>query len=320
MSDRVTILYIGGLGRSGSTILAQVLGRIPGFVNVGELWQIWDRGLRDNELCGCGQPCWSCGFWNAVGEEAFGGWNNVDVDKLSAYKPLLKRYRYIPIYALMAKTGLRSQRMDALLEEYGPVLERLYRAIQSVSGARVIVDSSKSLPYAFFLDMLPFADLRMIYLVRDSRAVAYSWSKEKVRPEVVGQRTLMRQRSPVNVSRVWTIGNYSSYGFLSRFPHTRLRYEDFTEDPAFYVRRTLTRLGVEGEAGSLRSLDRRRISLTVDHTVSGNPGRFRTGKVELRPDHEWKEKMGAADRHIVSALTAPLLLKYGYLGRGKKDG
>ena len=37
MTEQVTVLYIGGHGRSGSTILAQTLGQIPGFVNVGEL-------------------------------------------------------------------------------------------------------------------------------------------------------------------------------------------------------------------------------------------------------------------------------------------
>src|SRR5215204_2827150 len=56
MTERVTVLYIGGHGRSGSTILAQTLGQIPGFVNVGEVWQVWYRGLRENERCGCGQP------------------------------------------------------------------------------------------------------------------------------------------------------------------------------------------------------------------------------------------------------------------------
>ena len=35
MTEQVTVLYIGGHGRSGSTILAQTLGQIPGFVNVG---------------------------------------------------------------------------------------------------------------------------------------------------------------------------------------------------------------------------------------------------------------------------------------------
>src|SRR3712207_8522210 len=41
----------------------------------------------------------------------------------------------------------------SLLEECDPVLERLYRAIQRVSGAGVIVDSSKRLTYAVLLDL-----------------------------------------------------------------------------------------------------------------------------------------------------------------------
>jgi hypothetical protein len=49
--------------------------------------------------------------------------------------------------------------------------------------------------------------------------------------------------------------------------------------------------------------------------VSGNPSRFRTGKIELQLDEEWKVKMRGADKNVVTALTAPLLLKYGYLGR-----
>jgi uncharacterized protein YndB with AHSA1/START domain len=49
--------------------------------------------------------------------------------------------------------------------------------------------------------------------------------------------------------------------------------------------------------------------------VSGNPSRFKTGNIDLRPDEEWKVKMRGADKNVVTALTAPLLLKYGYLGR-----
>jgi hypothetical protein len=57
------------------------------------------------------------------------------------------------------------------------------------------------------------------------------------------------------------------------------------------------------------------VSLSVDHTVSGDPSRFRKGKIELRPDEEWKVKMRGADKNVVTTLTAPLLLNYGYLGR-----
>jgi hypothetical protein len=314
MTEQVTVLYIGAHGRSGSTILAQTLGQIPGFVNVGEVWQVWYRGLREDERCGCGQPFLSCEFWRAVGDEAFGGWDKVDADKLVAFRPYLKRRRYVPHYALAAKTSIRTRKMTTLLEGCDPVLERLYRAIQRVSGARVIVDSSKRWTYAVLLSLLPFADLRVVHLVRDSRAVAYSWAKNKESPAVVGGR-LMPQRTPAQASRDWSIRNYS-YDFLSGFTHlSRLRYEDFVNDPTFYLAETLIRVGFDDEAGGPPVVRGREISPSVDHTVSGNPSRFRTGTIELQPDEEWKVKIRGADKNVVTALTAPLLLKYGYLGR-----
>jgi hypothetical protein len=314
VTEQATVLYIGGHGRSGSTILAQTLGQIPGFVNVGELWQVWYRGLRDNERCGCGQPFHSCEFWRAVGDEAFGGWENVDVDKMVAFRPYLRRRRYVPHYALAAKTNVRSRKVNTLLEESGPVLERLYRAIQTVSGAGVIVDSSKLVSYAVLLSLLPFADLRVVHLVRDSRAVAYSWQRSKQSPAVIGGRFMPRM-SPAQASRAWSIQNYP-YGFLSGLAYlSRLRYEDFVSDPTVFLADALNRVGFDDEADSLHDVVRgRQVSLYIDHTVSGNPGRFRTGSIELRPDEEWKVRMRGADKNVVTALTAPLLLKYGYLG------
>lgn len=314
MTEQVPVLYIGGHGRSGSTILGQTLGQIPGFVNVGELWQVWYRGLRENERCGCGQLFYSCEFWRAVGGEAFGGWDNVDVDKMVAFRPYLKSPRYAPHYALAAKAGIRSRKMNTLVEESGPILEGLYRAIQRVSGAEVVVDSSKRQSYAVLLSLLSFADLRVVHLVRDSRAVAYSWARSKESPAAVGGR-LMPRMSPAKASRGWSLRNYS-YGFLSSFARlSRLRYEDFVNDPTFYLAETLTRVGFDDEVGNLPGVRGREISLSVDHSVSGNPARFRTGNVALRPDEEWKIKMRGADKNVVTALTAPLLLKYGYLGR-----
>ena len=282
---------------------------------MGELWQVWSRGFRGNERCGCGQLFYSCEFWRAVGDEAFGGWDNVNADKMVAFKPYLKSKRYTPHYALAAKTNVRSRKMNTLIEECNPILERFYRAIQRVSAARVIVDSSKRFSYAILLSLLPFADLRVVHLVRDSRAVAYSWGRTKESPAVVGGR-LMPRMSPAKASRVWSIQNYS-YDFLSRFARlSRLRYEDFVSDPTLYLAETLIRVGFDDEADVLHDVVRgREISLSADHTVSGNPGRFRRGNIELQPDEEWRVKMRDADKNVVTALTAPLLLKYGYLGR-----
>ena len=37
MSERVKVLYIVGMGRSGSTILANSLGEVDGFFSAGEI-------------------------------------------------------------------------------------------------------------------------------------------------------------------------------------------------------------------------------------------------------------------------------------------
>ena len=52
--------------------------------------------------------------------------------------------------------------------------------------------------------------------------------------------------------------------------------------------------------------------LGISHTVSGNPNRFDTGSVALRPDQAWKKDMNPRNRNLVTALTFPLLYRYGY--------
>jgi hypothetical protein len=41
---------------------------------------------------------------------------------------------------------------------------------------------------------------------------------------------------------------------------------------------------------------------------------MRSGPVELRYDGEWAARQSRRDRRVVTALTWPLLARYGYLG------
>ncbi len=42
--------------------------------------------------------------------------------------------------------------------------------------------------------------------------------------------------------------------------------------------------------------------------------RFTTGRVRVRQDDTWQAAMLASKRRTVTALTLPLLMRYGYLG------
>src|SRR5580704_13221060 len=66
----VKVLFLAGKGRSGGTLLASLLGQLPGFFNIGELNRLWDWGLVSNFRCGCGRPVQECPTWHAILEEA----------------------------------------------------------------------------------------------------------------------------------------------------------------------------------------------------------------------------------------------------------
>ena len=73
MPEQVRVLYVGGTGRSGSTVVANALGGLDDAVSVGEVRFLWERGIVQNRLCSCGEPFATCPFWNEVLQVAFGG-------------------------------------------------------------------------------------------------------------------------------------------------------------------------------------------------------------------------------------------------------
>jgi hypothetical protein len=69
---RVKVLSIVGSGRSGTTVLAAILGEVAGFFDAGELHWVWGRSLVEQRPCGCGRPPAKCPIWSRVVEGVFG--------------------------------------------------------------------------------------------------------------------------------------------------------------------------------------------------------------------------------------------------------
>ena len=307
--DRPRVLYLGGLGRSGTTLLERVLGEVPGMCSVGELVHLWQRGVLDDETCGCGEPFSRCPFWTEVGERAFGGWDPALAARMEDLRPRIDRTRVIP--RLLAPRLLGRHRAE--LREYVATWLTLHRAISAASGGAVVIDSSKHSSLAFCLRTEPGIDLRVVHVVRDSRGVAYSWTKEVVRPEATDGEALMTRYSPSRSSVLW-VGHNLFFGLLGRLGvRTRLlRYEDFVADPS----RVLTELAeFAGVPAAPDVVQGSTVLLSPSHTVAGNPMRFRTGPTQLRRDDAWRTELPRGRRRLVTALTAPLLARYGYLRR-----
>jgi Sulfotransferase domain len=148
-------------------------------------------------------------------------------------------------------------------------------------------------------------------LVRDPRAVSYSWLRPKITPDERRPRH-MRGHGAVASSVMWDAWNLGAELLWRAEPrrYFRLRYEDFVARPRDSVLRILDWLGEP--TVDLPFLGERTVHLEANHTVSGNPSRFRTGLIEVEVDDEWLSFMRPRDRVAVTALTSPLLRRFGY--------
>lgn len=291
------VLYLAGWGRSGTTIIDNVLGSHPGVFSAGELWFLWERGLLGGRSCGCGEPVRACALWREV---------------LRAYGDDLPDPRRVYEWQ---RGSARARHTLRVLRHGHPLVaitSRLYRAIAEVTGARLVVDSSK-LPSGAALLARPQAGVTpyLLHVVRDPRAVAHSWGRPKQqldRPKPA----LMAQHGPCDSALKWLSWNGLTERAGRAFPgrYRRVRYEEFAADPRRVIAEVLDFADTTPVGSPF--LDDRTVALAGNHTVSGNPSRFRTGTVEVRADEAWRDDLPVASRLATTAMALPLLRRYGY--------
>ena len=286
----VRVLYVAGLGHSGSTLLGALLGQLDGFFYAGELTST-GRALADGSDCGCGEPIPSCPAWSAI-LASFGA----AVDPLELDRSV-GRARGAVRQELFPGRGLdRSQTAFAAL----------FRAIAETTGTRVVVDSSKWPGYARFLEQVDGLEVAVVHLVRDPRGVVHSRLRSAER------RGFPLTPPPAGFAAVWSVWNALIELVWRRRRYLRLRYEDLVARPEDAVRRAAALVGEAPERLPFLAPDV--ASLAPTHSVAGNRSRFRTGEVPIRLDDEWRltPRLGARERRAVAALTWPVRLRYGY--------
>jgi hypothetical protein len=177
--------------------------------------------------------------------------------------------------------------------------------VAEVTGANVLIDSSKSPAYRYLAYLIPDITVHTIHAVRDPRAVAFSWLRDRA-SEKLPARPVER------TAREWTLGEGRAELLRVRQGSscTVVRYEDFIVDPRREIKRILE--GVHRTGKNLDFVGDGRIHLEPHHIVCGNPSRFRTGTIDLKPDSEWKTKMRRRDVASVTSVGLPWIARYGY--------
>jgi len=299
----VKICVIAGWARSGSSLLAKMMGQYEGMFDAGELIQWWMATSKAGWRCGCGAEVVDCAVWSAVmaavPQSPRAG---PSVASFSA-EGVVQRFRDLP-EIWWQQFGGHSEKV----ENSRQVLAAIYHSIQSVTGARVVVDSSKSPAWVELAQSLDNADVRVVHLVRDPRATAFSHTRMRGTPTGIdGQK--MRQMGAATSAMYWTVNHgtlaTATRRSVGRERYLRVHYEDLMASPRFTVEQIMEFLDEPTTNGPF--IDQRTLTMAPTHNLAGNAMRFDSGRVRLSADDQWSNELPRSTRLVTMAIAGSIM-------------
>jgi hypothetical protein len=241
------IIYIAGSQNSGTTLLNIILGGHSNLVGAGEIFQLLKQkknGLylseRLEDNCSCGVKVKSCSLWGEVSKRL----------DIAQFKQIDQRYNIF---------------REVFMEQFGP--------------DKIIVDSSKSLPYLKIIANEPGADISPVHMTRDVRAFCIS------RVDKASRENKKRKMRKARIHmRKWYHNNFNTSEYLENrdMPFFRLGYEELSLYPDKLVPILCEWLGLSFEAEMLN------LSPEGCHIVHGNRMRAQPDKNRtIRYDNRW---------------------------------
>jgi hypothetical protein len=306
-SDRVSVVYIVGSARGGTGILGRVFSTMAGAAHGGELRRLWSRGLRPGRACDCGRAHAECPIWSKLLVPG-ASYLEPSLAELAPVQRAAAPERHAWWRAL--RILLRRSRPAAGSTEarYLALYTDLYRAFARAAGASVVLDNSKNPADAALLADAQEVAAYCVQIVRDPRGVLFSRRKRSSRDDPARARPL----EAVETAVYWMLRHLTFDAIRRRYGRERsfvVVYERLMEDPNPALRAACRLLGAREPERPLRA--GLPIPMPEVHGPDGN-GRFTPTQVVLREDDRWRSELHPLDRALVTLLTLPLLLRYGY--------
>lgn len=264
------IVYIASSAHSGSTLLDLMLNAHSKLVTVGEIKQLPRFTAQDkaHKRCTCGAPTvLECPFWAKVAAE---------VHQRSAGRTLgdLKVDSYDDVEGFRADNRL------------------LFDTVGAISGADIIVDSSKDNRRLKMLMGTPGLEVLPIFLVRNPKGQILSLRRSAERKLVEFGGGL------AGLIGHYSYQNLSIYRIVRNRPHFLVRYEELVRNPTEILSSLMHWIGVEFQPQQLRFADHER------HNVGGNRMRRKTSN-ELRLDEAWRHDLTFLEKVTIDIGTLP---------------
>jgi len=307
-------VFICAANHSGSTLLDLLIGSHPDALSLGEITHL-PKNLALNTRCSCGAPIRECPLWATVVDELaarpafsrihrdpyvldlgfFEASTVIDASHQTALRGLERRALYAAAYAHWA------WRTPLLAPFARPLVRRarnkwlLFDVVARLESRPLLVDSSKHYLEAAALYLAAPHRTKIVFLVRDGRAVFYSGLKRgrARRAALDAWRNTYARAEPV-FRRV-----------ASNDALLHVRYEDLAADPAWELQRICRFIDVRFDD---RMLDFR---ARPHHVANGNDMRFKDGAT-IRIDEAWKQALSRSDLAYFEKHAGALNRRLGY--------
>lgn len=300
------LIYIGGYGRSGSTLLEIVLSKV--MAGVGEVVNFPRYILQSQMRCSCGKDLNDCPLWSKVLEKYSSPNRVYDMSRLQ------RLYSSEETWTGLLRMFLKKKQLNRY-REYRSAVCAFYSSVFSAIDSPNIVESSKTArgtrARPALLKKICGVEVKLIHLTRDPRGVYHSICKGSNKLIEAGKDpkiAFASLRAPLG----WTLANLACYLngiILGRRNYLRIRYEDLVLRPEMVLEKI----------GGFLSIDMIPVINVIRNSGYFHSGHLlaanrmaRKGDVKIRPDLSW-QRILPVPKHVAIWLAVwPLAMLYGY--------
>jgi len=321
------LAYILAASHSGSTLLGMLLGSHPQCVTIGEM-KLSTKAMGDlsRYRCSCGEFIQECGFWHKVkdGMAARG----IEFDLADAgmdYRAANSQYARRLLRPLHQGKLLENIRDLALkiCPNWRSELVEIHRrnaalasAISEITGAEIVVDSSKIGLRLKYLLRNPELDVKVIRLIRDGRAVALTYMDPAcfadakdlaMRAGGMGGDRENERLPMAQAAHAWRRCIEEAENILRCLTPSQwinIHYEKLCEDTSNTLRKVFGFLGVDPQK-------HKRDFRSIKQHIVGNGMRLDTTS-EIRLDERWRENLTEQDLRIFDDVAGEMNRRDGY--------
>jgi len=292
-SEKIKLIYIGPVGRSGSTLLDIIFGTHPDIESVGEIVN-YSEWFQKDLRCSCGEKISQCPYWSRVQTKLSEIMNDSEKLKIN-FVPKFEQYLNILRLSSVQKA-----------QKYGYYNYILFKSILSVTGRNIIWDSSKDIDRVIYLYRSGYFDIKVIHLVRDGRGTINSMSIPRMRLAVDPPQPIEPQNS-LKASLRWTLNHLRMLRFkkiIGNDKYLLVRYEDLASNPQNEIERIYKFLKLE--------IPEPVIQMKKDnHNIGGNRMRYKD-EIKIKLDEKWRKQLKAKDKSIFQVIGGFLNRRFGY--------